>query len=380
VRLTELFERLVTYRNRLLGHAAPGALTTDFHERMAGAMLDGVAEVLGKLDVLAGRRLLHIGEVRQSGGVWLVPRFELVGEAAQRIASLELSREQACRLPDGNHLYLDDRGAADPLASMVPLHPLLLYDDESGAVLFLNSRKGKRRTEYLCYGTGAVTERPDLGGAQRALLAKVLGMDVAESMAAAWAAHSRAEEPPEEARASAPLQMGEYELLSELGRGGMGVVYRAWQPSLGRQVALKFLLRVGDSKADARFRREIRALGKVDHPNLVKVYASGGDGDRWFYAMELIEGVPLRVVSDRLRNDAGTTVIDLPVWRRTLSTVCDEARRAEKPLSSSPPHSSGVPESDSPSSTPLSQRNEVKKRTDAPRRRTTAPGRPSSEP
>ena len=66
----------------------------------------------------------------------------------------------------------------------------------------------------------------------------------------------------------------------------MGVVYRAWQPSLGRQVALKKLVRTGE-KSEQRFAREIRALGQVEHPNLVKIYTSGSDGDQWFYAMEL---------------------------------------------------------------------------------------------
>jgi serine/threonine protein kinase len=88
-------------------------------------------------------------------------------------------------------------------------------------------------------------------------------------------------------------RLGEFELLSELGRGGMGVVYRAWQPSLGRQVALKALFRSGDPKADARFVREIRALGKVEHPHLVKIYTSGSEAERWFYAMELIEGASI---------------------------------------------------------------------------------------
>jgi hypothetical protein len=79
VNLTELFDRLVHYRNNVLAHAAPGRLTDDFHERMGRALLAGVAEVLGRLDVLAGRRLLYVAEVRQVAGVWLVQRYELAG-------------------------------------------------------------------------------------------------------------------------------------------------------------------------------------------------------------------------------------------------------------------------------------------------------------
>jgi WD40 repeat protein/serine/threonine protein kinase/tetratricopeptide (TPR) repeat protein len=131
-----------------------------------------------------------------------------------------------------------------------------------------------------------------------------------------------------------PRRLGEFELLSELGRGGMGVVYRAWQPSLGRQVALKSLIRAGDPKAEARFNREIHALGRVEHPHLVKVFTSGAESDRWFYAMELIEGATLGAVCGHLQSrGSSVTELDLETWQATLSTACQEARAAEKPLS-----------------------------------------------
>jgi tetratricopeptide (TPR) repeat protein len=106
---------------------------------------------------------------------------------------------------------------------------------------------------------------------------------------------------------------------------------------LGRQVALKKLLHSGDTKTEARFRREIRALGKVDHPHLVKIYLSGADGEQWFYAMELVEGANLAAVCDRLQSSADSAAdVDLRTWHETLSTVCVEARQAEKPLSDTP--------------------------------------------
>jgi WD40 repeat protein/tetratricopeptide (TPR) repeat protein len=113
------------------------------------------------------------------------------------------------------------------------------------------------------------------------------------------------------------------------------VVYRAWQPSLGRQVALKCLLHSGDAKAEARFRREIRALGHVEHPHLVKVFTSGSDGANWFYAMELVEGVPLSALRDELQTRAASgTEVDLPAWQQTLAW--QSVLKKEKPLSDPP--------------------------------------------
>jgi WD40 repeat protein/serine/threonine protein kinase len=339
VRLTELFDRLVQYRNKVVAHASPGQLKDDFNERMAGALLLGLAEILSRLDVLAGRRLLYIAEVRQVAGLWLIQRYELLGEHARRIVALEWPREKANQLPDGERVYLDEAFAADQPGALEALHPLLVYEADLEEVLFLNARRGRQRTEYLCYTSGRVADRPNLGSEQRALLARVLGLEVGPEQAEQWAARSQAEEPPAETPSGpARRTLGEFELLSELGQGGMGKVYRAWQPSLGRQVALKVLLHSGDAKAEARFRREIRALGRVDHPHLIKIYTSGAEGEQWFYAMELVEGATLAAVCDELQTRASSvTEVDLPAWQQTLSAVCEEARQAEKPLGGTPP-------------------------------------------
>src|SRR5207244_722222 len=97
--------------------------------------------------------------------------------------------------------------------------------------------------------SGRKVEHANLECEHRELLARVLHVPVDVPRVAEWAARSRAEEQagelPED-RLAAPRHLGEFELLSELGRGGMGLVYRAWQPSLGRQVAVKALFRIGD--------------------------------------------------------------------------------------------------------------------------------------
>jgi WD40 repeat protein/serine/threonine protein kinase len=336
VRLSELFDRLVRYRNRELGHGASGQRGGDFYEHMGRVLLAGVGELLGRLDVLAGRRLLYVAEVRgRASGDWLVERYELTGEAARRVESLELPGAEAGRLPRAKCLYLAEAagGEAGPPALRL-LRPLVAYDEDTEEVFFLNGRRGRRRAEYLCYSSGRVLDRDDLGAEQRELLARVLGVTVDGAAVDAWAARSEAEEAPEAATAPAPPRrsVGEFELLSRIGRGGMGVVYRAWQPSLGRQVALKLLLKAGDAKAEARFAREIRALGRVEHPNLVKVFTSGSEGEQWFYAMELVEGTDLAGVCAQLAGSAAPAV-GAEDWQRALTSACLESRSQEEVLS-----------------------------------------------
>src|SRR5262249_59154040 len=78
VRLTELFDRLVRYRNRETGHGAAGVKAVAFYERMGRALLAGVPQLLERLDVLAGRRLLYLADIRrQTSGPWLAQRYEL---------------------------------------------------------------------------------------------------------------------------------------------------------------------------------------------------------------------------------------------------------------------------------------------------------------
>ncbi len=98
-------------------------------------------------------------------------------------------------------------------------------------------------------------------------------------------------------------QVGDYRVVREVGRGGMGVVYEAEQVSLGRRVALKVLPGhvAGDRKALMRFRREAKAAAGLHHTNIVPVFEVGRDGDVAFYAMQFIHGQGLDQVVDELR-------------------------------------------------------------------------------
>jgi serine/threonine protein kinase len=109
--------------------------------------------------------------------------------------------------------------------------------------------------------------------------------------------------------AQEPATLGEFRILRELGRGGMGVVYEAEQTSLRRHVALK-VLRFGvvaDAEAMQRFHREAETVARLHHTNIVPIFAIGCERDVHYYAMQLIAG-------------------------RSLADVLDESQRTGKPL------------------------------------------------
>ncbi|MBY0229168.1 MAG: serine/threonine protein kinase [Gemmataceae bacterium] len=95
-------------------------------------------------------------------------------------------------------------------------------------------------------------------------------------------------------------RFGDYLLLAEIGRGGMGIVYKALEPGLGRHVALKMILSQAVSEADQleRFRSEASAAAVLQHAHIVKVHRVGSVGERHFFSMDYIEGQSL---AQRLR-------------------------------------------------------------------------------
>jgi serine/threonine protein kinase/WD40 repeat protein/tetratricopeptide (TPR) repeat protein len=104
--------------------------------------------------------------------------------------------------------------------------------------------------------------------------------------------------------AAAPLQqLGDYLILREVGRGGMGVVYEAQQLSLGRHVAIKVLPSHAllDPKQLGRFQREARSAAKLHHTNIVPVFGVGEQDGLHYYVMQFIKGLGLDVVLDELR-------------------------------------------------------------------------------
>ncbi|MBI4617676.1 MAG: protein kinase [Planctomycetes bacterium] len=92
-----------------------------------------------------------------------------------------------------------------------------------------------------------------------------------------------------------PERIGPYRILNEIGRGGMGIVFRAIDPGMDREVALK-VLKGGesiDATRLARFEREIELCGTLQHPSIVQIHSSDREGEFVWYAMEYVEGKPL---------------------------------------------------------------------------------------
>ncbi len=109
-------------------------------------------------------------------------------------------------------------------------------------------------------------------------------------------------------------RIGDYLILREIGRGGMGIVYEAMQLALGRRVALKVLPPqiVDDSRAAERFRREARSAARLHHTNIVPVFDVGQEGPTSYYAMQLISGQGLDHVIDELRAVRPPTLAEAP--------------------------------------------------------------------
>ncbi len=102
-----------------------------------------------------------------------------------------------------------------------------------------------------------------------------------------------------------PLSLGDFRIIREIGRGGMGVVYEAEQLSVGRRVALKVLpfAAMLRSQQLERFRNEVRAAGSLTHPNIVAIYSVGSERGVHYYAMQLVEGHSLAEVIFQLQRD-----------------------------------------------------------------------------
>lgn len=128
--------------------------------------------------------------------------------------------------------------------------------------------------------------------------------------------------------------LGEYRIIREIGRGGMGVVYEAEQLSLGRRIALKVLPFAWslDPRQLRRFKNEARAAAQLHHQNIVPVYAVGCERGAHFFAMQYIEGQTLAEVIREVRQLASSKAPSVsPASPRVMlseAAAADTAARA----------------------------------------------------
>ena len=273
----KLLDAMPAYRNVVLGHGS--IRTNQFYDDAASTLLEALdAAWDAHLFFPADAKLVWIESIEVSPDGGRVARmFDLMG-----LASTVTTRaaKQDDVLP--RRLYLE-RGA-----DLRALHPWLLYQEAElrERLLFFNGRA--RSSKYLDYLSG------------ESLKGKALGKEfpgIEAEVDALFSEPRRADSVDDEA-ATADL-FGDYRILGELGQGGMGIVYLGRQESLDRLVALKMLppSAAQDDTAVARFKREIRALARCDHPNVVKILASGEAQNQLYYAMELIQGADLSQVA-----------------------------------------------------------------------------------
>jgi len=123
-----------------------------------------------------------------------------------------------------------------------------------------------------------------------------------------------------------PLCLGEFRIVRELGRGGMGVVYEAYQESLGRNVALKVIHHVYlDTRRLQRFQREAQAVARLHHTNIVPIYGVGDHEGVPFYVMQYIRGKGLDDLVEKWRHEPPAPGEDR---RRTVARMGIQAAEA----------------------------------------------------
>jgi serine/threonine protein kinase/tetratricopeptide (TPR) repeat protein len=184
-------------------------------------------------------------------------------------------------------------------------HLTLSYDQQKRLTIAL-----ERYLDWLEQGENADIDRlcddfPDLANAIRKHIPGQVQPEASEK-------HTHREKPAaiktsadDRKRVEPPKKLSDYDLLEEIGRGGMGIVFKAKQISLDRVVALKILPNAAtwDGKQIARFQNEAQAAAQLNHPNIVSVHSVGNEEGIYFYSMPLIDGISLEKAVRRIKAD-----------------------------------------------------------------------------
>jgi len=306
-----LLRALPAYRNKVIGHGStrPGP----FYEDAARVMLAGLDAAWSEgFFFPEDSKLVYIEEISVDDKGRRARIYDMTGLAS----SLEDARGGS--VPENvrpGALYLRDEEHWSSLHPWVIRHENELRE----RVLFFNGRS--KTSKYLDYVSGE-----ELRGKPLAEAFPDLEKDVTVLFQS---------KPADAAEEKVDTSVyGGYRIVAKLGEGGMGVVHLARHETMDRQVALKTLPRelASDPTSVARFKREIAALGKCDHPNVVKVFASGQAHGTLWYAMELIDGADLSEVARSL-----ATTDD---FQAALSTSVERVRKnRSSPGEADVPHS-----------------------------------------
>ncbi|MFK8114719.1 MAG: protein kinase [Rubripirellula sp.] len=189
------------------------------------------------------------------------------------------------------------------LARVAPAHQETLFRELFKLILDYDSRNGKK-TDHDAIGRSFPQFRSviaELTASDDIEATLDSGADAVPQQDEAFATEltpRTPSRPPTIARGIKVKYVGDYEIIDEIARGGMGVVYRAKQKSLNREVALKMILSgalAGEHEV-ARFRSEAEAAANLDHPGIVPIYEVGQHDDQHYFSMGLVEGPSLSQV------------------------------------------------------------------------------------
>jgi serine/threonine protein kinase len=350
--LMELVELLLVFRRQEIG--AQSQRSPEFLTRMAAALLAAFAEVFGRIDPLGSAQLLYCGGVRPLAQETLIddvpPLMSLVGDKVTPFVS-------SSPLPASLWKLTGRVIGRRPSETFFDLSPLVTYR-HVGEFFFLQA-VNKQALEFLSYTSGTTANLQIVGEWDRlserafqgiATAPKLPDMPISAptvgslSVTASVPLDSSVDpvrtvvvgtpfEAPSAASArsdpSAPRKIGEFDVVRSLGEGGIGHVYEVWQSTLGRRAALK-IMRLREPAAAARFRREIKVLGKVVHPNLVKIYSEGEFEGQPYFVMELLDGRPINEFSQADVKETQIGAIPLPDTEkiRRLVALCRQVADA----------------------------------------------------
>ena len=157
-----------------------------------------------------------------------------------------------------------------------------------------------------------VSKYPQIAAVLRDVLPALnsLNADRLPTLTATESIHAPTHETNSWSPAASPELLGDFQLEEPIGRGGMGVVYRATQVSIGRTVAVKVLPFAAtlDENQLQRFRNEVRAAGALNHPHIVPIYAVGEQRGVHYYAMQLIRGCSMAELIESIRTTEQPTL------------------------------------------------------------------------